>query len=124
LREESRLSIFENRVLRRIFGSKRDEVTEEWRRLHNKEIYALYSSPNIIRVIRSRRLRWAGHVARIGVRRGAYRALVGKPEGRRPLGRPRRRWKDNIKMDLREIGWGGAWTGSKWPRIGTGGGLL
>jgi hypothetical protein len=103
LREECRLRVFENRVLRRIFGPKRDEVTGEWRRLHNKELHALYSSPNIIRVIKSRRLRWAGHVARMGERRGAYRALVGKPEGRRP----RRRWEDNIKMDLREVGWGG-----------------
>jgi hypothetical protein len=100
----------ENTVLRRIFGPKRDEVTGEWRRLHNKDLYALYSSPNIIRVIKSRRLRWAGHVARMGERRGVYRALVGNPEGRRPLGRPRRRWEDNIKMDLREVGWG-AWTG-------------
>jgi hypothetical protein len=98
--------VFENRVLRRIFGPKRDEVTEEWRRLHNKELYALYSSPNIIRVIKSRRLRWAGHVARMGKRRGAYRVLVGKPEGRRPLERPRRRWEDSIKMNLREVGWG------------------
>jgi hypothetical protein len=87
-------------VLGRIFGPKRDEVPREWRRLHNKELYALYSSPNIIRVIKSRRLRWAGRVARMGERRGAYRDLVGKPEGRRPLGRPRRRWEDNIKMDL------------------------
>jgi hypothetical protein len=71
------------------------------------ELYAVYSSPNIIRVMKSRRLRWAGHVARIGERRGAHRALVGKPEGRRPLGRPRRRWEDNIQMDLREVGWGG-----------------
>jgi hypothetical protein len=93
-------------VLRRIFGPKRDEVTGEWRRLHSKELYTLYSSPNFIWVIKSRRLRWAGHVARMEVRRGAYRALVGKPEGRRPLGRPRRRWEDNIKMDLREVGWG------------------
>jgi hypothetical protein len=100
LREECRLRVFENKVLRRIFGPKRDEVTGEWRRLHSKEIYALYSSPNIIQVIKSRRLRWAGHVARMGERRGAYRALVGKPEGRRPLGRPRCRWEDNIKMDL------------------------
>jgi hypothetical protein len=90
-------------VLRRIFGPKRDEVTGEWRRLHNKELYALYSSPNIIRVIKLRRLRWPGHVARMGATRGAYRALVGKPEGRGPLGRPRRRWEDNIKMDLREV---------------------
>jgi hypothetical protein len=101
------LRVFENRVLRKIFGPKRDEVTGEWRRLHNKELYALYSSPNIIRVIKSRRLRWAGHVTRMGEWRGAYRALVGKPEGRRPLERPRRRWDDNIKMDLREVGWGG-----------------
>jgi hypothetical protein len=108
LREECRLRVFENRVLRRIFGPKRDEVTGEWRRLHNKELYALYSSPNISRVIKSRRLRWAGHVARMGERRGAYRALVGKPEGRRPLGKPRRRWEDNIKMDLRKVGCGGA----------------
>jgi hypothetical protein len=94
-------------VLRRIFGPKRDEVTGEWRRLHNKELYAPYSSPNIIRAIKSRRLGWVGHVARMGQRRGACRALVGKPEGRRPLGRPRRRrWEDNIKMDLREVGWG------------------
>jgi hypothetical protein len=81
-------------------------TTGEWRRLHNKELYALYSSPNVIQVIKSRRLRWAGHVARMGERRGAYRALVGKPEGRRPLGRPRRRWEDNIKMNLREVEWG------------------
>jgi hypothetical protein len=106
LREECRLRVFEIRVLRRIFVPKRDEVTGEWRRLHNKELYALYSSPNIILVIKSRRQRWAGHVARMGERRGAYRALVGKPKGRRPLGRPRRRWEDNIKMDLREVGWG------------------
>jgi hypothetical protein len=104
LREERRLRVFENRVLRRIFGPKRDEVTGEWRRLHNKELYALYSSSNIIRVIKLRRMRWAGHVARMGERRGAYRALVGKPEGRRPLGRARRRREDNIKMDLREVG--------------------
>jgi hypothetical protein len=106
LREECRLRVFENRVLRRILGPKRDEVTGEWRRLHNKELYALYFSPNIIRVMKRRRLRWAGHVARTRERRGAYRALVGRPEGRKPLGRPRRRWEDNIKMDLREIGWG------------------
>jgi hypothetical protein len=106
LREECRLRVFENRVLRRIFGPKSDEVTGEWIRLHNKELYAMYSSPNIIRVIKSRRLRWARHVARMGERRGAYRALVGKPEVRRPLGRPRRRWEDIIKMDFREVGWG------------------
>jgi hypothetical protein len=106
LREECRLRVFENRVLRRIFGPKRDEVTGEWRRLHNKEFYALYSSPNIIWVMKSRRLRWAEHAARMGERGGAYRALVAEPEGRRPLGRPRHRWEDNIKMDLREVGWG------------------
>jgi hypothetical protein len=92
LREECRLRVFDNRVLRRIFGPKRDEVTKDWRRPHNKELYALYSSLNIIRVMKSRRLRWAGNVARMGERRGAYRALMGKPEGRRPFGRPRRRW--------------------------------
>jgi hypothetical protein len=106
LREECRLRVFENKVLRRIFGPKRDEETGEWRRLHNKELYALYSSPDIIRVMKSRRLRWVGHVARMGERRSTYRALVGKPEGWRQLGRPRRRWEDNIKMDLREVGWG------------------
>jgi hypothetical protein len=103
LREDCRLRVFENKVLRRIFGPKRDEVTGEWRRLHNKELYALYSSPSIIRVVKSRRLRWAGHVARMGERRGAYRALVGKPEGRRPLGRPRRGWRNSIKTNLREV---------------------
>jgi hypothetical protein len=87
-------------VLRRIFGSKRYEVTGEWRRLHNKELYALYSSPNIIRVMKSRKLKWAGHVARMGESRGACRVLVGELEGRRPLERPRHRWEDNIKMDL------------------------
>jgi hypothetical protein len=108
LREKCRLRVFANKVLRRIFGPKRDEVTGEWRRLHKKQVYALYSSLNIIRVIKSRGLRWAGHVARMGERRGAYRALVGKPEGRRPLRRPRRTWENNIKMDLREVGWEGA----------------
>jgi hypothetical protein len=107
LTKECRLWVFENKVLRRISVPKRYEVTGEWRRLHNKELYALYSSPNIIRVIKSRTLRWAGHVARMGARRGAYRALVGKPEGTRPLGRHRHRWEDNIKMDLRKVGWGG-----------------
>jgi hypothetical protein len=88
---EHRLRVFENRVLRRIFGLKRDEVTGEWRRLHNEELYGLYSSPNIIRVIKSRRMRWEGYVAPMGEGRGAYRILVGRPEGRKPLGRPRRR---------------------------------
>jgi hypothetical protein len=99
--------VFENRVLRRMFGPKRDEVTGEWRRLHNEELNDLYSSPNIIRVIKSRRMRWMGHVARMGEGRGAYRVLLGRPERRRPLGRPRRRWEDNIKMDLQEVEWGG-----------------
>jgi hypothetical protein len=88
LREEHRLRVFENRVLRRIFGPKREEVTGEWRKLHNEELHNLYSSPNIIRMIKSRRMRWAGQVARMGEKRNAYRILVGKPEGRRPLGRP------------------------------------
>ena len=92
--------------MRRIFGPRRDEVTGQWRRLHNEELSDLYSSPNIVRVIKSRRMRWAGLVARMGEERGAYRVLVGKPEGRRPLGRPRRRWVDNIRMDLQEVGYG------------------
>ena len=92
------------RVLRRIFGPRSDEVTGEWRRLHNEELNDLYSSPNIVRVIKSRRMRWAGHVTRMGEERGMYRVLVGKPEGRRPLGRPRRRWADNIRTDLQEVG--------------------
>jgi hypothetical protein len=87
-------------VLRRIFGSKRNEVGGEWTKLCNKELYALYSSPDIIWVIKSRKLRWAGHVAYMGERRGAYTVLVGKPEGRRPLGRPRHKWEENIKIDL------------------------
>jgi hypothetical protein len=91
-------------VLRGIFGSKRDGVTGEWRRLHNEELNDLYSSPNIIRVVKSRRMTRAGHVARMGEGRGVYWILVGRPEGRRPLGRPRHRWEDNIKMDLQEIG--------------------
>jgi hypothetical protein len=106
LRWECRLRVFENRVLRRIFGPKRDEVTGEWRRLHNEELYAVYCSPNIILVIKSRRLKLTGHVARMGESRGAYRVLVEKPEGRRPIGKSGRRWEDNIKVDLREVGWG------------------
>jgi len=104
LREESRLRVLENRVLRIIFGLKRDEVTWEWRKLHNEELNDLYSSPDIIRVIKLRRMRWAGHVARMGQRRGAYRVLMGKTEGKRPLGRARRRWEDNNKIDLQEVG--------------------
>jgi hypothetical protein len=96
--------VFVNRVLRSIFGSKRDEVTAEWRRLHNEEINDLYSSPNIVRVIKSRRMRWAGHVARMGEERGGYRVLMVKPELKRPLGRPRRRREDNIRIDLQEVG--------------------
>ena len=92
--------------MRRIFGPRRDEVTWEWRRLHNEELNDLYSSPNIVRVIKSRRMRWAGHVARMGEERGVYRIFVGKPEGRRLLGRPGRRWVDNIRMDLQEMGCG------------------
>jgi hypothetical protein len=90
-----------------IFGPKRDEVTGEWRKLHKEELNDLYCSPNIVRLIQSRRLRWAGHVARMGERRGVYRVWVGKPEGKRPLGRPRHRWEDNIKMDLQEMECGG-----------------
>ena len=93
--------MFENRVLRRVFGSKRDKVTGEWRKLHNEDLRDLYSLPNIVRVVKSRRMKWAGHVARMGEGRGVHRVLVGKPEGKRPLGRPRCRWEDNIKMDLR-----------------------
>jgi hypothetical protein len=96
--------VFENRVLRRIFGPKRDEVTGELRKLHNEELHNLYSSPNIIRQVKSRRIRWARHVARMGEERKVFKVLMGKPEGKRPLGRPRRRWEDGIRMDLREIG--------------------
>jgi hypothetical protein len=98
--------LFENRVLRRIFGPKRDEVTGEWSKLHNEELHDLYSSPTIVRVIKSRRMRWAGQVARMGEQRGVYWVLVGKPEGNRPVGRPRLRWEDNIKMNLQEVGCG------------------
>jgi hypothetical protein len=103
LGEEYRLRVFENRVLRRIFGPKREE-DGSWRKLHNDELHSLYSSWNIVRVIKSRRMRWAGHVARMGEGRGVYMVLVGRPKGKRPLVRPRRRWEDNIKIDLMEIG--------------------
>ena len=118
--------MFENRGLRRVFGPKRDEGTREWRKLHNEELNDMYSLPNIVQVIKSTRIRWEGHVARIGERIGVYRVLVGKPEGNRPLGRPRRRWEDNIKMDLQEVRCGGMdWIGltqnrDRW----TGGGHL
>jgi hypothetical protein len=106
LQEERKLRVCENMVLRIIFGPRRDEVTGEWRKMHNKERNDFYSSPNIVRVIKSKRMRWAGYVARMGKERGVYRVLVGKPEGMRPLGRPRRRWVDNIRMDLQEVGCG------------------
>jgi len=99
--------MFENRVLRSIFGPKRDEVPGEWRKLHNEELNDLYCSPNIVRVIKKSRMRWAGHVARVGESRGVYRVSVEKPERKRPLGRPRRKWDDNIKMDLKDVGCGG-----------------
>jgi hypothetical protein len=112
LKKEPRLRVFENRVLKRIFGPKRDEVTGEWRKLHNEELSGLYALPNIVPVIKSRRLRWAGHVTRMGVGRGVYRVLVGKPEGKRPLERPRRRWEDIIRMDHQEVGcWCEDWIG-------------
>jgi hypothetical protein len=98
--------VFENRVLRGIFGPKRDEVTGEWRKLHSEELHNLYSSPNIIMQTKSRRMRWTGHVARMGEQRNVYRVLMGKPEGKRPLGRPRHRREDGIRMDLSEIDWG------------------
>ena len=116
LREERKLRMFDNIVLRRIFGLWRDEVTGEWKRLHNEELNDLYSSPNIVRVIKSRRMRWAGHVARMGEERGVNRVLVRKPEGKRPLGRPRRRWVDNITMDLQEVRCG-YMTGLGWPSL-------
>jgi hypothetical protein len=106
LREQHRLRVFENRVLRGICGPRRDEVTGDWRKLHSGELRNLYSSPDIIRYMKSKRMRWAGHVACVGEGRNMYRVLVGKPEGRRPLERPRGRWEDEIKMDLRETGCG------------------
>jgi hypothetical protein len=108
--------VFENRVLRRIFRPKRDEVTGEWKKLHNEELHILYSSPDIIRQIKSRRMRWAGHVACMGEERKVYRVLVDKPQGKRPFGRPRRRWEDGIRMNLREIGWGSV----EWMKLALG----
>jgi hypothetical protein len=99
--------VFENRVLRRLFGPKRDEVTGEWRELYNEELHNLYSSPDIIRQVKSKRMRWTGHVACMGEERKVYKVLVGKPEGKRPLGRSRRRWEDGIRINLGEIGLGG-----------------
>ena len=106
MRVERRLRVFENRVLRRIFGPKRNEVTGEWRKLHNEELNDLYCSPNIIRVIKLRRMRWTGHVARMVNRRSVYRVLVGKPETNGLLRRLSRRWDDNIQMNFREVGCG------------------
>jgi hypothetical protein len=103
------MRVFENRVLRKVFGPKRDEFTGEWRRLHNGELYDLYSPQNTIRVIKSGKMRWAGHVARMGRTRGAYRKLVGKPEGKSLPGRPRRRWEDNIKWIFKKWDWGMDW---------------
>jgi hypothetical protein len=104
--KEHRLRVFENRVQRRIFGPKRDEVIGGWRKMHNEEFHNLYCSSNIIRMMKLRRMRWVGHVTRMGEKRNAYRILVGKPEGKSPLRRPRRKWEDNVKMNLREIGRG------------------
>jgi hypothetical protein len=105
--EEQKLKKSESKGLRRIFGPKREKVTGDRKKMQNEELHNLYSSPNTIRMTESRRMRWAGHVARMGEKKNAYRILMGKPEGRRPLERPRRRWVDNIKMDLRELGWDG-----------------
>ena len=110
-------------MLRRIFGPTWDEVTREWRKLCNEELNDLYSSPSIVWVIKLKRVRWMEHIVRIGERRGIYKVLLGKPEGKRPLRRPKHRWEDSIKMDLQEVGCG-VWTGLNWGRIGTGGGHL
>ena len=122
LREERRLRVFENRVLRRIVGPKRDKVTGEWRKLHNEELRDLYSLPNIVRVVKSRRMRWAGHVARMGEGRGVHRVLTGKPEGKRLLGKPRRRSRIILRWIFRK--WEGMKPGWIWLRIGTDGGHL
>jgi len=123
LREKCRLRVFENRVLRKVFGPNTKEVTGEWRRLHNEQLNDLYSLPNIIRGDQFEKNEMGGVCSPYGERRGAYRVLVGKLEGKRSLGRPRHRWEDNIKMHLQDVEWG-AWTGSIWLMIGTGGGLL
>ena len=120
LREKRRLWVFDNRVLRRIFGPKRGVGIGKWRKLYNEEFNDLYCSPNILRVIKSRSMKGAGQVALMGERRGLHRVLVWKPAGKKSLGRPRRRWEDNIKMDLQAVGWG-TWTGFIWLRIGTDG---
>ena len=123
LSEEYRLRVFKNRMLRRILGPKRNKVTGEQRRLHNQQLYGLYCSPNIIQVIKSRRKRWVGHVVHVGERRGAYKVLVGKPEGKRPCGRPKPRREEILKWFYKK--WNGeAWTGLIWLRTGTGDGLL
>ena len=109
--------------MRKVYGPKRDEVTGAWRKLHNEELNDLYSLPNIVRAVKSRRMRWAGHMARMGEDRGVHRVLVGKPEEKRPLGRPRHRWEDNIKRVFRKLE-GIVGTGWSWLRIGTGGGHL
>ena len=123
MREERRLRVFENRVLRRILRFMRDQVTGNWRKLHNAELNDPYSSLNIVRVIKSRKTRWAGDVAGMGKMRGQCRVLVGKPEGKKTLGIPRRRWEDNIKMDLQDVGCGGmdwielAWDRNRWRAL-------
>ena len=122
MREECRLIVLENRVLRRIYGPKRNEVTGEWRKLHNEEVNDLYSSPNIVRLIKLRR-EMGGACSAYGGEKRRIQGLVGKPEGMRPLRRPKHRWGNNIKMDLHEVVRGG-WTGLIWLRIGTGGGQM
>jgi hypothetical protein len=106
LREEHKLSVFENMVLRRIYGPKRDEMAGDWRKFHNEELHKLCFSSSIIRTIKSERMRWIGHLERMGKKKNTHRILVGKPEGKRPLGRPKCRWGHNIKMDLKEMEWG------------------
>ena len=116
------MRMFENRVLRRVFGPKRDEVTGEWRKLYNEELMDLYSLPNIVRVVKSRRMRWAGHVARMVEGRDVHRVLVGKPEGKRPLGDPDADGRTILRWIFRK--WEGVETGWSWLRIGTGDGHL